>query len=99
MKVLTFIQDIDNTHGGPSRSVPMLVKGLAEVGVDITLMTVRSEQMNTHALDGASAKLHILDSFDTKEAEEYVKAEKFEIIQIQSMWDPRYHKLCGQTSI
>lgn len=93
MKVLTFIQDIDNTHGGPSRSVPMLVKGLAEVGVDITLMTVRSEQMNTHALDGASAKLHILDSFDTKEVEEYVKAEKFEIIQIQSMWDPRYHKL------
>lgn len=93
MKVLTFITDIDNRSGGPSRSVPMLVKGLSEVGVDITLMTVRSEQMNTHALDGSSAKLHILDSFDTKEVEGYVKSEKFDIIQIQSMWDPRYHKL------
>lgn len=93
MKVLTFITDIDNRSGGPSRSVPMLVKGLAEVGVDVTLMTIRSEQMNTHALDGSSAKLHILDSFDTKEVEEYVKSEKFDIIQIQSMWDPRYHKL------
>lgn len=93
MKILTFITDIDNRSGGPSRSVPMLVKGLAEVGVDITLMTIRTEQMNTHALDGSSAKLHILDSFDTKEVEEYVKSEEFDIIQIQSMWDPRYHKL------
>lgn len=93
MKILTFITDIDNRSGGPSRSVPMLVKGLAEVGVDITLMTIRSEQMNTHALDGSSAKLHILDSFDSKEVEGYVKSEKFDIIQIQSMWDPRYHKL------
>lgn len=93
MKVLTFITDIGNRSGGPSRSVPMLVKGLSEVGVDVTLMTVRSEQMNTHALDGTSAKLHILDSFDTKVVEEYVKSENFDIIQVQSMWDPRYHKL------
>lgn len=93
MKVLTFITDIDNRSGGPSRSVPMLVKGLAEVGEDITLMTIRSEQMNTYALDGSSAKLNILVSFDTKEVEEYVKTEKFDIIQIQSMWDPRYHQL------
>lgn len=93
MKVLTFITDIDNRSGGPSRSVPMLVKGLAEVGVDITLMTIRSEQMNSHALDGSSAKLHILDSFNAKDVEEYVKSEKFTIIQIQSMWAKSYHKV------
>lgn len=93
MKILTFITDIDNRSGGPSRSVPMLVKGLAESAVDITLMTIRSEQMNLHALDGSAAKLHILDSFNTKQVEEYVKSEKFDIIQIQSIWDPRYHKL------
>lgn len=93
MKVLTFLTSISLKGGGPSRSVPMLVKGLAEVGVDVTLMTVRSEQMNTHAFEGSSAKLHILDSFDSKEVEEYVMSEQFDIIQIQSMWDPRYHKL------
>lgn len=93
MKILTFITDIDNRSGGPSRSVPMLVKGLSEIGADITLMTVRSEQMNTHALDGSSAKLHILDSFETKEVEKFVMSEKFDIVQIQSMWDLRYHKL------
>lgn len=93
MKVLTFISSIDLTGGGPSRSVPILVKGLAEVGVDITLMTMRTEQMNTHALDGTSAKIHILNSFEQKEVEEYVKSEEFDIIQIQSMWEPIYHKL------
>lgn len=36
MKVLTFITSISLKGGGPSRSVPMLVKGLAELGVDIT---------------------------------------------------------------
>ncbi len=40
MKVLTFITGIDLGSGGPSRSVPMLVKGLAEADVDITLMTL-----------------------------------------------------------
>lgn len=93
MKVLTFITSIDLNGGGPSRSVPMLVKGLSEVGVDITLMTIRTEQMNTHALEGTSAKLHILDAFDTKDVKSFVQTEKFDIIQIQSVWDPRYHKL------
>lgn len=60
MKVLTFITSISLKGGGPSRSVPMLVKGLAELGVDITLMTYWSDDMNTHALDGTSAKLKVL---------------------------------------
>lgn len=93
MKVLTFITSISLKTGGPSRSVPMLVKGLAENGVDITLMTVRADDMNTHALEGTTAKLHVLDKFDASEVEAYIKSEKFDIIQIQSMWDPRYHKV------
>lgn len=79
--------------GGPSRSVPMLVKGLAELGADVTLMTQRSERMNTHALDGTTAKLHILDSFNSEDIEAFIRKEKFDIVQLQSMWDLRYHKL------
>lgn len=93
MKVLTFLTSISLKTGGPSRSVPMLVKGLAENGVDITLMTVRADDMNTHALEGTTAKLHVLDKFDAAEVETFIKAERFDIIQIQSMWDPRYHKV------
>ena len=94
MKVLTFVSSIDLSSGGPSRSVPMLVKGLAELGVDITLMTIRSENMNVHALEGTTAKLKVLEpSFTRKGIAQYLKEEKFHLIQIQSMWDWPYHKV------
>lgn len=94
MKILSFVTSLDLKDGGPSRSVPMLVKGLAELGVDITLMTIRSENMNTHALDGTTAKLKVLEpSFSQKEIANYLAEEKFQLIQIQSMWEMPYHKV------
>ena len=94
MKILSFISSIDLSFGGPSRSVPMLVKGLAELGVDITLMTIRSDNMNVHALEGTTAKLKVLEpSSSRKEIAQYLKDEKFHLIQIQSMWDLPYHKV------
>lgn len=94
MKILSFISSLDINDGGPSRSVPMLAKGLAELGVDITLMTVKSENMNTHALEGTSAKLKVLTpSFSKKEIAKYLAEERFNLIQIQSMWDLPYHKV------
>ena len=94
MKVLSFVTSIDLYSGGPSRSVPMLVKGLAELGVDVTLMTICSENMNVHALEGTTAKLKLLKpSFSRGEIAQYLKDEKFHLIQIQSMWDLPYHKV------
>ena len=94
MKILTFITSLSLNDGGPSRSVPMLVRGLAEVGVDITLMTIRTEDMNTHAMDGTSAKLKILEpGFSMHELENYVLSEEFSLIQMQSVWEIPYHKL------
>lgn len=94
VKILSFISSLDLNGGGPSRSVPMLVKGLAELGVDVTLMTIRSTNMNIHALEGTTAKLKVLEpSFSRKEIAQYLKSEKFNLIQIQSMWDWPYHKV------
>ena len=75
MKVLTFVSSLDFNSGGPSRSVPLLVKGLAELGVDIALMTIRSENMNIHALEGTTAKLKLFEpSFSRKEIRQYLIA-------------------------
>lgn len=94
MKILSFISSLDINSGGPARSVPMLVKGLAEFGVDVILMTIRSENMNIHALEGTTAKLKVLEpSSSRKEIAQYLKDEKFHLIQIQSMWDLPYHKV------
>ena len=92
MKVLTFITSISLKGGGPSRSVPMLVKGLAEVGVDITLMTFRSEDMNTHALEGTPAKLKVWEDGTTaREIEDFILSEQFDLIQLQRLWAKSYH--------
>ena len=97
MKILSFVSSLDLDCGGPSRSVPMLVKGLAELGVDITLMTIHSENMNIHALEGTTAKLKVLSpSFSRKEIAKYLAEEKFVLIQIQSMWEWPYHKVMAE---
>jgi glycosyltransferase involved in cell wall biosynthesis len=97
MKVLTFVSSLDLNSGGPSRSVPLLVKGLAELGVDIALMTIRSENMNIHALEGTTAKLKLFEpSFSRKEIRQYLIAEGFDLIQIQSMWELSYHKVMAE---
>ena len=94
MKVLSFVSSLDLSSGGPSRSVPMLAKGLAELGVDITLMAIRSENMNIHALEGTSVKLKVISpSFSRKEIAKYLADERFDLIQIQSVWEMPYHKV------
>ena len=94
MKILSFVVSLDVKDGGPSRSVPMLARGLAELGVDVTLVTIRSKNMNTHALEGTNAKLKVLEpSFSRRDIAKYLKEEAFQLIQIQSMWDLPYHKV------
>lgn len=94
MKVLTFITCIDQSKGGPSRSVPMFVRGLALEGVDITLMAIKSNDMNLHALDGTSAKIHLIaPNYTRKELEDFVAREKFDIIHGQSIWEPLFHHM------
>lgn len=94
MKVLTFVTGLDKTKGGPSRSIPVFVKGLAEIGVDITLMAIESENMNLHALDGTSAKTHVIPSnYKKKELAQFVKQEGFDLIHGQSIWEPLFHQM------
>lgn len=94
MKVLTFISGLSLNGGGPSRSVPMLVKGLAELGVDITLMTCRTADMNAHALKGTTAKFKVIEpSTSNKDIESFIISEQFDLIQLQSIWDYKYHQI------
>lgn len=94
MKILTFLTSISLKGGGPSRSVPMLMRGLAEAGVDVTLMTFRSEDMNTHALEGTSVKLKIWQQDSSaQDFEPFILAGGFDLVQIQSMWDWCYHQV------
>lgn len=57
MKICIFTTSIDKKGGGPARSVPILAKGLSQVGVETTLLTGHSAEMNTHLVDGTSVKI------------------------------------------
>ena len=80
MKVLSFITSLSLEAGGPSRSVPQLARGLAELGVDITIMTYHTNDMNIHALEGSNVVLKVLDnSVSIKKLEKFIQNERFDI--------------------
>ena len=94
MKILTFLTCIDQTKGGPSRSVPMFVRGLAQEEVDVTLMVIKSDDMNLHALEGTTAKVHLLPvNYTRKDLELFVAKEQFDIIHGQCIWEPLFHQM------
>lgn len=94
IKALVFLSNIDQTKGGPSRSVPLLVKGLAEQGVDVTLMVIESNDMNLHVLDGTTAKVHLLPAgYKLQDLESFIQREKFDVIHGQFIWEPLFHQV------
>lgn len=94
MKVLTFLTNIDQSKGGPSRSVPFFVRGLALEGIDITLMVIESSDMNLHALDNTTAKVHFLpNNYKKRDLEGFVLREGFDIIHGQCIWEPLFHQM------
>ena len=103
MNICIFTDTIDKKDGGPSRSVPILVKGLAEVGCNVTLMTLKTDDMNSHVLDNSSAHIVVLDSNPSKDAlEQQIIDGKFDIIHAQGIWMPIYNemvKICRKHGI
>lgn len=95
MRICLFTATIDKKGGGPSRSVPILAKGLDRVGVDVTLMTGESDDMNTHAIDNSGVKLVSFPrNLSEKQLEKLLLEGKYDLIHGQGIWMPLYHKMC-----
>lgn len=94
MKVLIFISSLSNKDGGPSRSVPVLAKGLSENDVDVSLMTFETADMNTHAVQETNVKLVLLrDGISSSELEATILDGHYNLIHLQTIWHPIYHKV------
>lgn len=94
MKICIFTKSIDKKDGGPSRSVPILARGLAEVGVDVTLMVVESDEMNTHLLDGTDVKIiKVSQNATQKDYYQLIKDGSFDLIHSQCIWLQPYHSV------
>ena len=94
MNICIFTTSINKKGGGPARSVPILSKGLSLVGVDTTLLTGRSEEMNTHMLEGTNVSVKVISkNISTKDLEEEVLKGNYDLIHAQNLWMPLYHKM------
>lgn len=96
MKICIFTTTIDKKDGGPSRSIPVLAKGLSKIGCDVTLLTLKSDDMNIHLLDGSNVKIVILPSrASTSIYEKTILNGNFDIIHSQNLWLPSYHQIAS----
>ena len=94
MKICIFTADIDITSGGPSRSVPILSKGLSLCGVSTTLFTCLTSKMNTHLIDGSQVELKVVPhNIKYNELEAEIVKGSYDLIHVQNLWLLLYHKV------
>lgn len=93
MKVCVVISSIDKELGGPSRSVPILAKGLDEIGISTTLLTRESDNMNLHILKDSNVEIIIIPKNKIEYSiERVIQYGNFDILHLHSLWDPFLHK-------
>lgn len=94
MKVCIFTSTIDKRDGGPSRSVPILAKGLAENGCIVTLMTGISDQMNVHMIEESNVELVTFNQrCSSVELEQLLFDGHYDLVHAQGIWVPIYNKM------
>ena len=96
MKICIFTSTNDKSEGGPSRSVPILARGLAENGCEAVLMTQKTFDMNLHMLDGVDNASTVILPYGIKrsELEKVIIEGNYDLIHIQCIWSPIYHDVC-----
>ena len=103
MKICIFTDTIDKKDGGPSRSVPILVKGISEAGCNVTLMTFKTDDMNTHVLDSSHVQIVVLDNKPSHDVIEQAIIEgNYDLVHAQGIWMPVYNdiaKICRKHAI
>lgn len=94
ISICIFIPNIDKSAGGPSRSVPLLARGLSMAGADVTILTHKTENMNTHLLEGCDVKVDFLPKpYKRSDLEYYFNLHHFDFLQGESMWIPLSHDI------
>ena len=96
MHICLFISSLHKNGGGPSRSVPIMAKGLSEIGIKTTLMTVESEEMNLHILDDSNVTISLIPAkYTHSQLKSLIINSRFDIIHLQGLWLPVYHEVAS----
>lgn len=60
IKIAHCIYSIDKYDGGPSRSIPLLCKGLSELDVDVDLISYSSKNINSNLVENSKVRLILI---------------------------------------
>lgn len=94
MNICIFTADIDKTSGGPSRSVPILSKGIADNLCSVTLMAGESKHMNYHMIEGSEVKfIKFNQNCSAEELERILLNGHYDLVHAQGIWLPIYNKM------
>lgn len=94
MNICIFTADIDKTSGGPSRSVPILSKGIAENLCSVTLMAGESKHMNYHMIEESEVKfIKFNRNCSAEELERILLNGHYNLVHAQGIWLPIYNKM------
>lgn len=90
MKVIHVVGSIDESAGGPSRSVPQTCEYLSKIGVSVLLVT-RPSKKPVSINKSENFKLKFLKFFELIKFGMKVSSFKPSLIHLQHVWDPYIH--------
>lgn len=101
MTIIQAINDIDLSHGGPSRSMPTMCLGLKREGVDCQVLTYRSSRPNELKLIEADIPIRYLENGQSRVSRLLAKGFQLPneirgadyLVHIQHIWSVSMHNI------
>lgn len=98
MKIIHIIENLDDTYGGPAKSVPYLAKGLDGLGIEQTLVSIKYHENESNEVISKNDLVWLAFSYDyikkirySKELKNYLigvcENKKGLILHIHNLWN------------
>lgn len=97
MNVCIITTTLDKKAGGPARSVPILAKGLSTIGVNVYLLSFKTDDMNLALFEGTNVNVSFIPKqCSGKKLRHYLIKNKIDIVHCQGVWRFIYNKICRE---
>lgn len=97
MNVCIITTTLDKKAGGPARSVPILAKGLSTIGVNVYLLSFKTDDMNLALFEGTNVNVSFIPKqCSGKKLRHYLIKNKIDLVHCQGVWRFIYNKICRE---
>lgn len=90
MKVIHVVATLDESAGGPSRSVPQTCKQVSKLGVEVELIA-RPSMNSVNISVSSNFKVNYKSIFELMRYGATISSKEVDLIHLQQVWDPYVH--------